>query len=510
MDQVDRLHDHHFAAEHQVRLDALDEMAELLNGWESERSAVEGLTEVGEWARWYAQAGSLLDLTAVRLMVCQHGGTGLGAEIARLLEGYWEWRDGLNAAFANEFLAHYEAAVHNRDSGIFGVHRILDWVATSLLQHERRVLLVVVDGLGWPGFWHLVDQWREQVPPTYVREPRCALSLVPSVTSVSRKGLFLGALPTDRLDDEETYDQKARVSERKALEQAYRGRRVKLYNKTNLHGTQVLHDIQFHGADLIAVIVNAVDEDLKTAATTPRLPRLDDLAPLASLTRVGLDAGWEVLITADHGHTWHRDKALRQGDILPGGGERFAPMELGQAAPPGAIVTREPNIIRVQGSDSIALLTATGAYYGRIPRRGYHGGASLEEVVVPRVFLTRRETSFRTKSRVPSDQSGHEDAITVNADHLARVVLMLPEGQTMCLDLPFTPSPQEVRLLHALARHDEVSEAALKKVLGTRRVSGVLAGLRERLAAEGLDYVEETGLGPEGATYRFRAEMLPQ
>jgi len=509
-DQVDRLHQHLFAAEHEAPLTGLDEMSTLLRRWEGEKTSVETLSTVPEWAVWYAETGSLLDLTALRVMACQRRSTGIDALIERLLKGYWRWRDGINADFAREFLAHYEAALHDRDTAIFGVHRILDWVVAPLLQQDRHVLLLVVDGMGWPAFWHLLDQWAEQVSPAYVRQPQPALSLLPSVTSVSRKGLFLGALPTDRLDDEEAYDQKARTSEAKALQQACRGRTVRLYNKTNLDSGQILNDIQFRSADLVAVILNAIDDDIKSTTATVRLPRLDDLAPLVSIVRGALEAGWEVLVTADHGHTWHRGKKLRRGDVSPGGGERFAPLEARQAGLKGAIVTKDPNILRLQDGQRVALLTATGAYYGRIPRRGYHGGAGLEEVVVPCVFLTRRKTSFRPGAEVPLGQEEEKDRAAAAVDQLGRIVLTLPDGRVISLDLPFTLSPREVRLLQALARYEQVSEAELKKVLGTRRVSGLLAMLRERLAAEGLDYIEEMGSGPEGTVYRFRREMLPE
>jgi len=76
------------------------------------------------------------------------------------------------------------------------------------------------------------------------------------------------------------------------------------------------------------------------------------------------------------------------------------------------------------------------------------------------------------------------------------------------LDLPFTLSPREVRLLQALARMGEASEVELKQALGTRRIAGPLAALRDKLAVEGLDYIEYKGTGPEGAIYRFRIEML--
>ena len=509
--QIVRLKDHLFASQHDVRLAVLDGMAALLKQWEAAKPQIEGLATTADWATWYVQTGSRLDLTALKLMAQQHLGTGLGTPIRRLLDGYWRWRDKLNAAFAKAFLAHYEAALHDRET-VFGVHRILGWVVHPLLQQGQRVLLLVVDGMGWAAFHHLLDQWREQSPPIYARQPRPALSLLPSVTSVSRKGIFLGALPTDRLDDEETYEQKARTSEVKALKQACREHTVKFYNKTNLDGGgQVLDDLQFHGAHLVAVILNAIDDDIKSTTTMARLPRLaEDLGPLVSIVRSALGAGWEVLVTADHGHTWHRDKALRRGKIVPGGGERFAPLEdqEKESVPPGVIVTQDSNVVRLQDGQRVALLTATGTYYGHNPRRGYHGGAGLEEVIVPCVFLTRQPSPTLTGDETVAPGSAETGRAQPEGYDLTGVVLTLPDGRVTSLKLSFTLSPREVRLLQALARMGEASEAELKQALQTRRIAGPLASLRDRLATEGLDYIEYKGTGLGGAIYRFRTELV--
>lgn len=504
LDQVDRLQAHLFADRHDAALGALEEMVQLLRRWEAEKAPVEALTTVAEWVHWYARAGSMLDLTALRLMDWARHGTGIGEEIDRLLSAYWRWRDGLNAAFATQLISNYEAAIHDRDVGVFGVHRILDWTVGD----RRKLLLLVIDGMGWSAFWHLARQLAEAEPPFYIRELQSALALLPSVTSVSRKGLFLGAMPTDRLDDEETYEKKARTSEAKALKKAY-PEAVKFYNKTNLDSREILDDIQFQRADLVAVILNAIDDDIKSTTATVRLPRLEDLVPLSSVVRAALGAGWDVLVTADHGHTWHRGKELRQGPNVEGGGERFTPLATGESASEKAVVTDDPNIVRLQEGQRVALLTAVGAYYGRIPRRGYHGGASLEEVVVPAVFLTKERTAHFAAEEEPAEQPV-EESVPTTRDQLGRLVLTLPDGRTVSLDLPFTPSPREVRLLQTLARYEQVSEAQLKESMGTRRVGGLVAMLRERLAAEGLDYIEEVGFGPEGALYEFKTEMLPE
>jgi hypothetical protein len=504
--RVRPLHDHTFAYQSRAQLGVLDQMANLVTQWEQQGEPSEVLATVTDWATWYAQQGSRLDLSALKLMHSEHQGTGLDESIGRLVHRYWHWRDQLNAVFSRRLLDHYEEALHDRQAGVFGTHRILDWAVRPALNQGQHVLLLVVDGMGFAAFWHLHDQWAGETPAVHAQQSQTALSLLPSVTSVSRKGLFLNALPTDRLDNELAYAQKARSREFDSLQTALQAHTVKLYNKSSLgNGQQLLNDLQFKGADAIAVVLNAIDDDLKSTTTRVRLPTLEDLGPLRTAVRTALDTGWKVVVTADHGHTWHRSKKLRHGPITPGGGERFAPVTSETGLPTDAIVTSDPHIVRVQEGKKVALLTAVGTYFGQNPRRGHHGGASLEEIVVPCALLTYEAPPTEPGEEVIETEAGPESAALYD---LAGVVLTLPDGRVISRELPFTLAPKEIRLLQTLARLGEASEADLKQALGTRRIAGPLATLRDRLAAEGLDYIEHKGTGPGGAVYRFRTEML--
>lgn len=512
-----RLHEHLFAAQASHDLSVLDHMVDLVSQWEVHSHPDGAFETVAEWAGWYAEHGSRMDLSALKLMHLLQQGSALTGPAEVLLARYWAWRSERNGAFARQFLSLYEPALHDRQSVVFGTHRILDWVVRPRLQDGRSVFLVVIDGMGYASFHYLLEQWAEEVPAVRTREsvetaaelPRAVLSLLPSVTSVSRKGLFLNALPTDRLDDEEAYEEKARVKEAESLQAALPAFRTKLYNKTNLSsGQELLDDLQFRGADLVAVVLNAIDDDVKSTTTGVRLAELGDLGPLRRAVHAALTAGWDVIVTADHGHTWHRDKGLRRGPISPGGGERFAPVASTEKLPEDAVVTRDRNIVaRVQEADQMALLTSVGTYFGQVPRRGRHGGAGLEEVVIPCAFLTHEAPAAKRERKTAAQDEDGERAAAADYD-LSGVILTLADGRLINLDLPFTLSPREVRLLQALARLGRASEAELKQALGTRRVAGPLAALRDRLAAAGYDYIEQEGAGAGGAVYRFRAELL--
>lgn len=518
-EKVANLRQHLFASSVEERLQALEVMAALSRGWQAQREAIGEATEtwpVSEWARWYAREGSRLDLAALKLTQYQQRGADIAEDIERLLQGYWRWRQGCNETFARAYLQDYEAALHNREEGVFGTHRILEWVVRPQRQEGKRVLLIVVDGMSYPHFCHLLQQWQGQSRPIYARESFIALSLLPSITSVSRKALFLNQLPSDPLDDESTYQEKASLSEEKALATAFSRDSIKYYYKGNLKtGQDLRNDLEFSIHQIITVIYNTIDDDLSSTTTTVRLHQLEEMGSLARVVETALERGWTVVITADHGHTWYRSDELKLGLIRTNAAPRYLPVSGTEQVTFDAIVTKDPHILRLQAGEAgrpeaLAFLTATGSFFGRHSRRGFHGGASLEEVVVPCAILTFDPPAKGAEIRDSAGITERPGPIETSPEQRG-VLLKLRDGRVIDLELPFTVDTREARILQALAWHGEASEAELKKAVGTRRVSGLLAGLRDRLAAAGpeYEYIEHVGTGASGASYRFRTELLP-
>lgn len=78
-------------------------------------------------------------------------------------------------------------------------------------------------------------------------------------------------------------------------------------------------------------------------------------------------------------------------------------------------------------------------------------------------------------------------------------------GQALTLTLSFEPKESEKLVLEALARHGKLSEGELGKVARTRRVSGLMETLMEKLSRGGSSWIEIQGQGSDGVIYAFRA-----
>jgi hypothetical protein len=63
--------------------------------------------------------------------------------------------------------------------------------------------------------------------------------------------------------------------------------------------------------------------------------------------------------------------------------------------------------------------------------------------------------------------------------------------------------PQEEKILEFLKLHRKVSETDLRKLLGTRRVTGIMNKLVAKSVAQGLRVIAKRGSGEQGEIYEY-------
>lgn len=313
----------------------------------------------------------------------------------QVLEQVRAVRERLNRRFAQLLASQWSEVSARQDvRRPLPLHRVSRGLIRRLVEDGRRVLLLLLDGCDMASFHALMDALPEGVGLSLPNLPVGALrddlavtgplltgiSLVPTVTSHARRALFAGEIPgNEALDEADAVASNASGDKRAWQENpSLEGIPHTLLLKGELASSDdALLKALSHASKVLAVVVNAIDDALSSKEETP-LPlwRWDMLGRgLLEVLKAAVDAHWTVLVTSDHGHTPHWDV---RGKRLPRArGQRFGlePVE-------GAVRFEGP---RVPGGP-LYLLTEPGAWHGT-QRRGYHGGAGLEEIVVPIAFL---------------------------------------------------------------------------------------------------------------------------
>jgi hypothetical protein len=289
-----------------------------------------------------------------------------------------------------ELLADWSRSEPLGDQRLVPVEQLLDAVLAPVAR-AAPALLVVCDGMGLPVahvlLRDLLDEgWAPAAPAERDGWP-VGVAVLPTVTQASRTTLLCGQRTVGGQQEE-----CAGFASHPALRAVSSPtRRPVLFHKTDLvasSGVALPDEVRGLVADpdqrVVGVVVNAVDDHLARGDQLRVGWDLVSLRPLSWLLDAAAEAGRVVVLTADHGHVLDgRRSRYRPLDGV--GGERW------RTAPPPAredeVEIAGPRVLL--GGGRVVLAADDRLRYG-VPKHGYHGGATPEEVLVPVEVLARR------------------------------------------------------------------------------------------------------------------------
>lgn len=320
----------------------------------------------------------------------------LAAIAGTLLARSLAHRDELNAAFAAALSQNWQAVAASKDlRKPLPLHNVTRSLVRRLIDAGRRVFLVVFDGCDLSTFLELIRSLPEDiglkspdVTDASLRDDlkkvdpfHLAIAALPTVTNHSRRALFAGEIPGNTaLDETEKSSANASADKTAWKRNAALGdiKRI-LFLKGDLQKstTPLMDALSSKEHRLVAAVFNDVDDALASQETTAIGPWNAQSIGLGfmSALRLAIEHDWVVILTSDHGHTPYI--AADRHVVEKGLGNRYA-----ETASPGSVVFDQGPLPK----KPLHLQTRVGTWQNR-QRRGFHGGASLEEVVVPLAFL---------------------------------------------------------------------------------------------------------------------------
>ncbi|MFN3200721.1 MAG: BREX-2 system phosphatase PglZ [Bradymonadia bacterium] len=403
-----------------------------------------------------------------------------------IVQSYLTARDRQNAAFASA-LARDEISAHRRrptEDGM-SLHLLSAQVLVPILE-QRPVFLVVLDGCDMSTFYELLDDLRgavglglgtldglsahaAELPPLM-----SVISPVPTLTEVGRRAIFAGQVPqNDVLTDLENAAANAKSDRAAFKRNAALGEIDRsLWLKGDLHDDcEALVTALKGDTPLVAAVFNGVDDHLSSREVIPHgLWTVDGVHPgLRHAIRAAVQARRAVILTSDHGHTpyWSADRKT----LAPArSSQRFA-----QGEPPQGATTFKGTPWR---AGELHALSQVGAFVS-VQRAGYHGGASLEEVVVPVAQIVQ---DGRSASRPPWWTHTIEEIST--ADEQIPEMLDAFDDD---LDMWWHAAPLAVQeLIRFLDTHGQITEADAARITQKRRSFRKLATTLDKLQKEGV------------------------
>jgi hypothetical protein len=349
------------------------------------------------------------------------------------------------------------------------------------------------------------------------------LSTVPSVTAMARTSLCSGKL---------THGTSAAEKQNFAAHAALRAVSRSAYPPVLFHKGELLEGegaglsllvrqaLRHEQQRVVGVVVNAIDDHLAKSEQLRLSWTLDQFQHLDALLYEAQVAQRAVVVTSDHGYVLEAGSKRLAGSTE----ERWRPYDDRLAAE--ELVFEGPRVPQVTGRERIIVPWSEAVRYSQ-KKQGYHGGATLQEVLVPLAVLvpqyrtlagwealpdrapawwsqgelppaevspmpagtTRRARPATTTQGALFAEAAGRSAETARADWIAHLLCSPVFAGQRRVAGRRAPDDQCVRALLATleAHHDRLARRVLEQVLGAPafRLRGILAGVQRLLNVDG-------------------------
>ncbi|MEW2442718.1 BREX-2 system phosphatase PglZ [Micromonospora marina] len=419
------------------------------------------------------------------------------------------------------------------------VEDVLDRVVQPILDHGRRVLLLVLDGMGVAAATELAESvtssgtWVELTPDGGPRTG--VLAALPTVTETSRCSLLSGRITTG-----------GQSAELKAFGRRWPGGR--LLHKSALRagaGAALDPDVRAAIEDVsvpvVAAVVNTIDDALDRSDPGTVVWGADTVTAVGDLLAAATDR--VVVLVSDHGHVVDRGP---ESVVLPStsGENRWRPA----TGPTGEAEVAVSGSRVALGGGSVILPWREEVRYG--PRKaGYHGGAAPTEAVIPLLVLAAgddravpgwagapvsspewwreplAETAVPASVALPSGRRSFARTAEPQAERLFELAPVTAAASPVTPDLvaallaseryaqrrdprmPLSDERVAALLGTLLAGGDRATFDTLAARAGVpaHRITGTVTVLRRLLQVEGYPVIT---IDPDGATVRLDRRLL--
>ncbi|MFO7564496.1 MAG: BREX-2 system phosphatase PglZ [Enhygromyxa sp.] len=351
-------------------------------------------------ARRYAEEGGYVEWARQQLRGLRGADEGLLSAARNLEFEAARTQRGDHRAFAEAYVSWLEAG---KPSGVATpIEDLGKQVIAPFLEsgERRRLLVVLMDGMSHAAAVQVLTRlssarrwgpiaWRREgwhgvlpLPPVF--------AVAPTLTNISR-GAFFAGKADPRFGDEGTDKDPARWKAHRALSDLQGEETPPLFVRRDiLSGHDLATDIRdaIKGdCPAVAVVVNAIDEDLKSSLQVAKDYSLAPVLPLDALLSAAEEGERVVLLVADHGHVLGDGTRPLEGRLGQGrpGGARWRALAADEV-PEAEEVALPKNCWSPRGWDRVAALWDP-TVVNRSASYGEHGGLSLAEAVVPAILI---------------------------------------------------------------------------------------------------------------------------
>ena len=314
---------------------------------------------------------------------------------------YRDFAHRVNRLFGDWLDEHYMSLGNIPPMHTAMVHHIPRRLSRELEKDSsRKIALIVADGLAMDQ-WVTIRNVLEEGFPNFMIKEEASFAWIPTITSVSRQAIFSGKIPIYFADSIQTTSKEPKLWQQfwenhglTKMQIAYKKGLGK--GDANVDLDELIRAGKTKAAGLV---INTVDDimhgmELGAAGMHNQVKQWTEKGYLSNMIDGLLERGFDVWLTSDHGNIESYGKGKpSEGAIAATRGERV------RIYPTEALRDRVAEKFSFSKRwDSVAL---PSEYFPLIAKEDYafiregdsvvgHGGASIEEVIVPLIKFERR------------------------------------------------------------------------------------------------------------------------
>jgi hypothetical protein len=285
---------------------------------------------------------------------------------------------------------------------VLPVERVLSEFVAPLAGHAP-LLVIVVDGMSFSVFRELVADITRQDWVELRRSDRGpiwpAIATLPSLAAVSRTSLLCGELRQGNQNTERAEFPK----HAELLHHCQTSHPPVLFHKAGLQSrddsslsNEVIKAIESKKRQVVGVVINAVDDFLAKGQQLDIRWNRDQIKVLPQLLYEARSSGRMVVLLSDHGHLLDRETKQEKFD----GGDRWR--HTGTSDPgDGDVVISGDRCVIPETHELIVPYSEKVRY--SMKKNGYHGGVTMQEMLVPMAVLSAREDFPAGWNEPPTD-----------------------------------------------------------------------------------------------------------
>jgi hypothetical protein len=368
------------------RLERVEMSARLLRWLANEnKSSRTGFDSLVQAANWYGVDGGFVDW-ARYILQSGEPARKLAEAYNKLVTKVVEIRGQQNKRFA-ELVRDWTAAGGQGDD-VLPVERVMsEFVAP--LAGTAPLLVLVIDGMSFAVFREMVADITRQDWVEIRKSDRLpiwpGIATLPSVTEVSRTSLVCGELLQGSQSTEKSHFPKhpdllyhSQTSHPPVL---FHKKELQSRDETSL-SDEVIKAIESTKQRVVGAVINAVDDFLAKGEQLDIRWDKDGIKVLPQLLYEAKSSGRMVVLLSDHGHILDRETKMDQNQ----GGERWR-----HTAEPkeGEIVIKGDRCVIPESHELIVPWSEKIRY--SVKKNGYHGGVTMQEMLVPMAVLSARD-----------------------------------------------------------------------------------------------------------------------